>query len=358
MKLLIVVPSFRLIGGISLHFMALDRYWQSQVHYSTQGKRPHMPAALCLLSDYVTYVVKLLWYSPDVVIINPPFYPYPVVREVLHLLIARMLGRKVVCMFHGCDDRYYAQQVKRPNWFVRQFNRCEKIFVLGTGFKARLRQLGIDVPIVQTSTVVDDALIKGYDVATRRSEIRDLLFLARMDKGKGIFETLETFRLLKKTHPHLRLHICGTGLASLEKEVREYVKDNHITDVNFHGRVVGQKKVNAFAHADLYILPSYAEGMPTSVLEAMAFGLPIITRPVGGVPDFFEDGKMGYLVDSLDPHDFADKIDILLHDASLCSHIARYNAHYARTHFLASMVTRRMEDEIRNTIYGNRKSKY
>lgn len=87
--------------------------------------------------------------------------------------------------------------------------------------------------------------------------------------------------------------------------------------------------------------------MPTSVLEAMAFGLPVVTRPVGGLVDFFEDGKMGYLVESLDATDFAEKVLDLIEGIDKARAMSVYNWGYARQHFLASKVAKELELRLR-----------
>ena len=101
-----------------------------------------------------------------------------------------------------------------------------------------------------------------------------------------------------------------------------------------------------FRAADLYLFTSYHEGMPTSVLEAMCFGLPIVTRPVGGLVDFFENGKMGQMVDSFNAEDFIAPIENLLHYPGDVKRIINYNSQYGRTHFLASKVARHIEHQI------------
>ena len=102
-----------------------------------------------------------------------------------------------------------------------------------------------------------------------------------------------------------------------------------------------------YLDADLYILPTYQEGMATSVLEAMAFGLPVLSRPVGGVRDFWKNKDMGFLMESLDSHDYAQQIEQLIGDSSLVEHISTFNRQYARDHFLASKVTEKFEDDIK-----------
>lgn len=350
MKLLIVVPSFRLMGGVSFHYMGLDRYWKSKVSYSIQGRRPHIPAIICLLPDLIGYLLKLVFFRPDVVLLNPSFRPYQIGRDAVYMTIARLCGSKVVCMFHGWDLDYSNLQEISPNRFVKQYCYCSKIFVLSSKFRDRLRRMNIQVPIELTTTEVDDTLLKGFDISHRKGEIHNILYLARIDKNKGIFETIETFRLLKQSYPYLHLNICGNGEPDFVKEVMDYVTKNNIEGVVFLGRVSGHKKTEAFASNDIYILPSYQEGMPTSLLEAMAFGLPVITRPVGGVPDFFENEKMGYMIDSFAPKKFAEKIERLMEDKKLCANISVYNYQYAHLRFMASSVAEHLEAEIYNSI--------
>ena len=86
--------------------------------------------------------------------------------------------------------------------------------------------------------------------------------------------------------------------------------------------------------------------MATSVLEAMAMGLIVVSRPVGGVVDFFENGKMGYLLESLDPQDYADTIDKIIVNRALAKQMAENNYKYANEHFLASKVAKKFEEDI------------
>ncbi len=75
----------------------------------------------------------------------------------------------------------------------------------------------------------------------------------------------------------------------------------------------------------MYLFLSYTEGMPTVVLEAMIFGLPIFTRKVGGLIDFFENGKMGYISSSLDPVVFAEAMKPYIESSAKMKSVSLYN---------------------------------
>ena len=116
---------------------------------------------------------------------------------------------------------------------------------------------------------------------------------------KGILIALRTFELANKEFNNLLLTIAGDG-PDLEY-AKQYIIDNNIKNVQFIGRVDGDEKINALKSSDIYLFPSYTEGMPISLLEAMLFGNVIITSDVGGIKDFFEQGKMGYMIHGHEP---------------------------------------------------------
>ena len=161
------------------------------------------------------------------------------------------------------------------------------------------------------------------------------MFLARLTETKGIFIALEAFSQLQRKYPYLKMRIVGDGPARIEAE--SFVADRKMENVVFTGGLAGKELISEYEDADLYLLPTYHEGMPTSVLEAMAFGLPVITRPVGGLKDFFVNGRMGEMVDSLRAQDFVFAIEKYLNDEHLSHEVAVFNYDFAKSHFLASM---------------------
>ncbi len=187
-------------------------------------------------------------------------------------------------------------------------------------------------------------MLAGVTIPARKNII-NILFVARIVKEKGIFITLRAYEELQPKYPQLRLTVCGDGPALAD--AKKYTADRKIKNVIFKGNITGNKLRDMYLDADLYILPTYQEGMATSVLEAMAFGLPVLSRPVGGVRDFWKNKDMGFLMESLDSHDYAQQIEQLIGDSSLVEHISTFNRQYARDHFLASKVTEKFEDDIK-----------
>ncbi|MEA3500608.1 MAG: glycosyltransferase family 4 protein, partial [Candidatus Marinimicrobia bacterium] len=187
-------------------------------------------------------------------------------------------------------------------------------------------------------------LINNFNI-NKKKYGNELLFLARVEKYKGIYICLEAVKNISD----VKLTIAGSG--NELNSVKKYVSDKNIENVEFIGYVSGKKLIETYMNSSIYLLPSDAEGMPTSILEAMAFGLPVITRPVGGLKDFFEDGKMGYITESKDPKVFTRLIEKLIRNKEKMIETGKYNHEYAKKRFLASKVAVRLEkiyDEIYN----------
>lgn len=345
MKILINLPDYRHIhGGVTNHFAGLRPHWKENVRYNIIGKRREGWSGLWWLPwDYLKFVFLLLLWRPDVVLVNPSMNSRAWPRDRMFLRIAQLLRRTTAVMFHGWTDSYF-ESVKADGKSVKILNRTACIFVLATEFKNRLVAAGVTAPIVLTTTKVSDEMLGGVPPREPAGKITDILFLARVIKTKGIFVVLDMFKRLAAEFPEATLTVAGDGEAL--DEARRYAADNAIPRVTFTGHVEPADVARIMSRSQIYVLPTHSEGMPTSVLEAMAFGLFVVTRPVGGLKDFFESGKMGILTESLQADDYYDIIAPLMTDPAAFNAVSAYNSAYSRSHFLASAVASEMECQL------------
>ena len=111
------------------------------------------------------------------------------------------------------------------------------------------------------------------------------------------------------------------------------------------GDVRGERKLQAFASHDVYCFPStYGEGMPTSVLEAMACSMAVVTSLAGGLADFFEDGRMGKALQQVSGTGVADALQSLQLDRQLLADASDFNRTYAARNFMPAAAARRLAD--------------
>ncbi len=331
------------LGGVGNYYKCLKPYLPN-ITYQFIGKRynDNTNIILRLLSDY-----KSIWNAlriKDLMIINPSLNINCIYRDGISALISKKKNKKLIVFFRGWDPKVEQRAEKSiflRNWLKHTLLKADHIIVLSSRFKEKLIEWGYKKEITIETTLVDENLLNGFDHKHKNVRINNLLFLSAVSKSKGIMEALDAFYLLKKKNPELTFHIAGAGKATLT--VKEKINIQRITGVNLLGYITGKDKAKAFRNADLFLFPSYHEGMPNAVLEAMAFGLPVITTRVGGLPDFFEDGKMGLFLDNHDPAHIAEKIQYLLDRPGMMQQMSEYNYHYAKDRFYASKVAKRLE---------------
>lgn len=236
-------------------------------------------------------------------------------RKSIFILLARAVRVPVVLHLHGAEfEQFYRNESsKLGQWFIRFVLRgADRVVVLSSQWKALIEGIA---PGANVTTIVNPVPMReGNDVSIPR-ERGTLLFLGRFGARKGIFDLLQAMQKVAVRCPEVKLRCGGDG--DIEG-VRTRASELGLADrVEILGWVSGAAKDAELARAAIYVLPSYAEGLPMGVLEAMAAGTPIVATPVGGVPDAITDGVEGYLVEPGDVDALADRIVRLLEDASL-----------------------------------------
>jgi glycosyltransferase involved in cell wall biosynthesis len=122
----------------------------------------------------------------------------------------------------------------------------------------------------------------------------DLLFLGVVGRRKGVYELLEAFATARAQCPVLRLTVAGNGEIAHAQRAAE---DLGISDaVTFTGWLDGDSKTRLLERSDIYVLPSHNEGLPMSILEAMSWGLPIISTDVGAIAELVRHDTDGLIV--------------------------------------------------------------
>lgn len=148
---------------------------------------------------------------------------------------------------------------------------------------------------------------RRYGMRSGRRDTHSILFVGRLIPVKGVPVLLEAFALLAKHLPEARLTIVGDGpeRSTLERKAQELGIRHR---VSFTGALSQQDVSARMSDADLFVLPSYDEGLPVVLMEAMASGLPVITTPIAGIPELVQNGVTGRIVSAGDAAGLAGAI--------------------------------------------------
>lgn len=229
-------------------------------------------------------------------------------RKSLFIVMAFFFKIKVVFHLHSSEFyEFYFQECgsvrkKYIRWILKKVDR---VIVLSCQWKFIISEI-CDVNKI---SVVYNPICSVDDVSFVRTG-NDLLFLGRLGNKKGIYILLQAIALLKDRFPEIVLKCGGDG--ELEK-VKQYARELGISkNVLVLGWVSGEEKTQLLMQSAVYVLPSFNEGLPMGILEAMSAGLPVVSTTVGGIPDAINDGVEGFLVEPGEPTALADAIRKLI----------------------------------------------
>jgi len=334
-------------GGVANFYGVMRRHLdKSHMYFETgaRGEVGRFAKLWRLIAEFWAFHKTLSNGQFSLVHLNPSLVRNALSRDAVFLMIARLHSVPVLVFFRGWDAEFQQSVASRFHiLFSATYGKAAAFIVLAREFRTSLESMGVQAPIHMLTTCVDDLDIEaGSKVSRTRSHV-NILYLSRLVNGKGLLESLEAYSVLRRQCPCARITVAGDG--PVRRQAEDFVNENQLGGVSFVGHVSGEQKRNIYLDSDIFFFPTfYREGMPNAVLEAMGYGLPVVTRPVGGIKDFFEHQKMGFVSESEDPTVFAEFLRQLSVSASLRRQIGRYNRHFATQNFSASVVAQKLKN--------------
>jgi len=353
---LICCPSLKAPGGVSNYYRIIKGKTgnSNSVAFFEAGGNAGTGFGIIAegVTDTFSFIKMLLKSRYRVILLNPSLLPRSILRNLIFLIIARFFRLKVIVFWHGFNlDVADKIKLKWSQVFSALFNCADLTVVLSAEFRERLLNLGIKHSIVVFRTLVDEAQFRTFKIEKKKSDPIRLLFLSRIEKNKGIREAIAAFQVLKKKYPDITFDVVGEG--PLLQLLRRFLPQK--SGICFHGYKIGVEKELLFKNAQIFVFPSYTEGMPTCVIEAMAFGLPVVTTMVGGLADFFEEGRHGLIAEKKDARSLAKAISILIDKPVMRRKMGKENREYAKKHFYASAAVQELLDFIKQVDSGQSK---
>jgi len=189
-------------------------------------------------------------------------------------------------------------------------------------------------PPVMVSNFIEDGVF-AYQVVGRQAAPGRLrvLFVGWVTAMKGCCEILEVARQL----PEADFALIGPIMADMQTHLQR-----RPANVTLYGTLDYPEVLRAMCASDVFLFPSYTEGFPNAVLEAMSVGLPVVATRVGAIPEMVEDGKGGLLFEHADIASLVRALRTLMDDASLRGAMGQFNREKSQAHYTYSIVTSRL----------------
>ncbi|MPR35970.1 glycosyltransferase family 4 protein [Salmonirosea aquatica] len=284
-KVVTVATSSRTRGGIT---SVINAYRQStlwtdwnMVWIETHIDRSKIAKLWILIKGLFIF----LYHLPSANLIHLHFSePVSAVRKLLFVFLTKLFHKKLLVHFHAFSTNTTIHG--RVSFVYKYiFRNADKIIVLSNYWREEIAHkwpylTNKIMVIYNPCTQVKPMLIERQNA---------ILFAGTVNQRKGYQDLIKAFAAVKDDHPNWKLVFAGNGEIEAAKQLAKTLQID--TNVEFLGWVSGSSKDMAFRQSSIFCLPSYAEGLPMAMLDAFSYGLPVITTPVGGIPDLLTDSQ-------------------------------------------------------------------
>lgn len=347
-RVLITIPHPSLPGGVANIYRVLKLDESDEIEYFINTSAKRSADSVFFVSMVFRFIRRIR--KTQVVQLNPSLDSKAVIRDGILLLVAKLFHKPVIVFFHGWDEIF--ENFLQKNFILKKlfafvFNKSDAYCLLGSIFNEKLKRLGVSAKkVFYLPTVADDTYYRKLYLTDKDISCRNkktILFLSRFDKKKGADIALLTFKQLQELKTVFDLKLIMAGDGPLLASCKEMVVRNNIENVFFEGYVEGEKKHYILNEADILFFPTcYGEGVPCVIMEAMLYGLAVVTRPVGGIPYWVKENN-GWVSDSIEPEVFARGILSLLEKPGLLQFIKKTNQEIAKAHFTPQKVKEQLQ---------------
>ncbi len=271
-------------------------------------------------------------------------------RKLGYILLSRLFAIPVVVHIHPASFYEFFKEGGSLRRFVitRGLNLSEELVFLSQQSVDQFRPFFHQARMTVIRNPVDVELFHSGSRSPVKGNYR-ILFMGWIIKEKGVYDIVNAIPEVVASFPQAEFVFAGNKEVERLKEIIEHRQLTRYAKVL--GWVDGSEKLDLYRTSRLLLLPSYTEGVPNVILEAMASGLPVITCPVGGIPSVFVEGENGYYVSPGDTQELAARIVHMLGDDEMCEEISHLTGRKAREFYSIEVIGRQLENVYRKFLH-------
>lgn len=234
------------------------------------------------------------------------------IKDALYVLLCKLFGNKIVIHQHNKgminDIDRYPYKLLLPLCY-----KNAKVILLSWSLYPDIEKI---VPKENVFICPNGITDNGYDYQERNHLCPGILFVSNLIPSKGVYTLLDSLKSLADKGRAFKCDIVGSETTEITTQrINDEISNRGLLGcVHFHGKKYGKEKESFFKDADLFVFPTFYanECFPLVLLEAMQYGLPIVTTDEGGIPDIVEDGLNGIICQKRSSESLANAIEGLL----------------------------------------------
>jgi len=314
-------------------------------------------AVLVTFYHIISYPFILVAKAPTLVHIHTTDY-LNFFESSFYLFAAKLLLKKTIIHIHATYfETFYNNSSVVVKALIRKIlSMTDRLIVLSPNTQVFFEKISPSskISVISNTTEIPSKLKEGMHLRKNDSTTVKVLFVGSEEaKRKGFFDVIKAIPIVAEK--------CGSNTLFIFAGIYDEEKQRVINEaktlyncVNYLGFLRKDEMLKARLKSDIYILPSYAEGLPVAMLEAMAAGLPVISTRVGSIPEVIEDGINGFLIEPGDYEALAEKIVELASDQDLRQTMGERNVEKIRKSYSSERAMQELNEIYREVICGNR----
>lgn len=337
-KILFIGPDLKDRGGIVAVLQMYRKILPTFHFISTNSHHGFVPGLINFARTLIALPFIRLFTPYTILDIHGACYKsWP--RKRLIIALGHALGFRIIFHMHAGIFRKFAKE-KGTDYILGTTNKCNKVVFLTKEWARYAHdELGVNNAVTLMNIVLPPAINK---MPRKQGAPLSLIYLGSLVQNKGIFDLLD---VMTANRDRWRGKVTLTiGGKYNEDKILSIINDNELSDmITFLGWVKGTDKDRLMAASDILVLPSYFEGVPICILEAMTYAMPVISTSVGGIPEIMTNGIEGTLIAPGDKDALTRAIDMYVEQPELLETQGHAGYHHSQQ-FLPGNITAKLTD--------------
>lgn len=337
---LTIGPDYKKLGGgiasVLSTYAKYDNNFRFMPTYSSENNIINILLFPFSLLKIILYLLK----NKDVSIIHIHGASYISFfrKYFLYLLLKVFFRKKIVYHIHGAEYHlFYSNAGMFKKWPIKHFvEGVDAVIVLSEQWK----KFFLSEFNIKKAYILNNTIPYPEEIDVKNNDIINYLFLGRIGDRKGTFDLIDAIcDIRSKIEDKVLFYIGGDGdVGRLQQRIKECKLENI---VRYVGWISGKEKTELLKKSHIYILPSYNEGLPISILEAMSYRMPIISTAVGGIPEVLKDQYNGIVVTPGHRNEIAEAIMFFVNNTEKIPEMGGHSIQIVKD-FLPDMVIKNL----------------
>jgi Glycosyltransferase len=315
-KILMCGPKLNVKGGmvsVIKNYLSHPNWGEFEIEFiPTYTEKNKVIIAVYFVVAYIKVVLSAIFGHYDILYVHAAergsFY-----RKSLLVRILRKIGIKTVIHHHAAEfEQFYANSSDKKKKYINEtLELADLNIVLSNRLVGMITNKAPKANVAVLYNAVNTYKTNPYNI-----NAHNVLFLGRLGDRKGTFDLLKTIKELDLLlDDNVKFYLCGDGdVNGVTEKVKEYGIEHRIAHI---GWIDGKQKMDFMKCTMINVLPSYNEGLPMTILETMAYGIPNISTNIASIPEVIENGENGYMITPGDIEELKRYLTVLCADKDL-----------------------------------------